>query len=69
MTKVIIFVVLGLLAFNAWRNWRFKRTSPPNRERPAESRNPLAGVLFAIMVASVLLFALFVLPGLVDRLP
>lgn len=69
MTKLILLVVLGLLAFNAWRNWRRSKAVPRDRGEPADLRHPIAGVLFAIFVASVLVFALFVLPGLMDRLP
>jgi hypothetical protein len=69
MAKLILLLVLGLVALNAWRNWRVSRTAPPDRREPDDVRNPIAGVLFAIVVASVLLFALFVLPGLMDRLP
>jgi ABC-type Fe3+-siderophore transport system permease subunit len=69
MAKVILFIVLVLLAFNAWRNWRHRKVAPPDRSEPQELGHPVAGVLFAIAVASVLLFALFLLPGLMDRLP
>lgn len=69
MAKLILFVVLGLVAFNAWRNWRLRKAAPPDRGEPPDLSHPMAGVLFAIAVASVLLFALFLLPGLVDRLP
>lgn len=64
-----IAVLLGILALISWRVLRFPRL-PARREQEADRmRHPLAGVLFAILVATVLLFALFVLPGLVDRLP
>jgi hypothetical protein len=69
MAKLILVVVLGLLAFNAWRNWRHRKVAPPDRSEPHDLGHPIAGVLFAIAVASVLLFALFLLPGLMDRLP
>lgn len=66
---MILLVVLALLAFNAWRNWRHRKVAPPDRGEPHDLGHPVAGVLFAIAVASVLLFALFLLPGLMDRLP
>jgi hypothetical protein len=69
MAKLILLLVLGLVALNAWRNWRVSRIAQPDRREPDDVSNPIAGVLFAIVVASVLLFALFVLPGLMDRLP
>lgn len=69
MVKLIFLLILGLLAVNAWRNWRRSKAFPRDRGEPADLRNPIAGVLFAIFVASVLVFALFVLPGLMDRLP
>jgi hypothetical protein len=69
MAKLIIFLVLGIVAINALRNWRLSRMAPPDRRDENDQRNPIAGVLFAIVVACVLLFALFLLPGLMDRLP
>lgn len=69
MAKLILLLVLGMVALNAWRNRRLSRAAALNRREPNDVHNPIAGVLFAIVVASVLLFALFVLPGLMDRLP
>jgi len=69
MVKLILLLLLGLLAFNAWRNWRRSKAVPRDRGQPADLGHPIAGILFAIFVASVLMFALFLLPGLMDRLP
>lgn len=64
-----IAVLLGLLALITWRVMRFPRLSARRDQDADQMRHPLAGVLFAILVTTVLLFALFVLPGLIDRLP
>lgn len=69
MAKLILLLVLGMIALNAWRNRRLSRAAAPNRRDEDDLRHPLAGVVFAVVVACVLLFALFVLPGLMDRLP
>lgn len=72
MTKWLLILLVALGALVAWRargTRRLSRPVPPSRKDAGQLRNPIAGVLFAIMVTSVLLFALFVLPRLMDRLP
>jgi hypothetical protein len=72
MTKWLLILLLALGTLVAWRargTRRLSRPVPLSRKDASQLRNPIAGVLFAIMVTSILLFALFVLPGLMDRLP
>lgn len=72
MTKWLLILLVALGTLVVWRargTRRFSRPVPPSREDASQLRNPIAGVLFAIVVAFILLFALFVLPGLMDRLP
>jgi hypothetical protein len=72
MTKWLLILLLALGTLVVWRargTRRLSRPVPPSRRDAGQLRNPLAGVLFAIMVTFILLFALFLLPGLMDRLP
>jgi hypothetical protein len=64
-----IAVLLGILALITWRVMRFPRLAARRDREADQMRHPLAGVLFAILVTAVLLLALFVLPGVIDRLP
>lgn len=72
MTKWLLILLVALGTLVAWRARGTRRLSRPvasARKDAGQLRNPIAGVLFAIMVTSILIFALFVLPGLMDRLP
>lgn len=72
MTKWLLILLVALATLVAWRargTRRLSRPVPLSRKDAGRLRNPIAGVLFAIMVTFILLFALFVLPGLMDRLP
>ena len=69
MAKLILFLVLGAIALNAWRNWRLSRAAPPVRRDVDDVRHPPVGALIVIVATVVLLLAVFVLPRLIDRLP
>lgn len=68
MAKIVLLVLLAGVALASLRKWVTRRRRL-DREDVDEMRHPLAGVLFAILVMTVLLFALFVLPGFIDQLP
>ncbi|HZA26500.1 MAG TPA: hypothetical protein VE915_02490 [Actinomycetota bacterium] len=69
MAKLILFLVLGAIALNAWRTWRLSRAAPPVRRDMDDVRHPPVGALIVIVATVVLLLAMFVLPRLIDRLP
>lgn len=69
MAKLILLLVLGAVALNAWRNWRLSRAAPRDPGDTNDLPRPPVGALVVIVATLVLLLAVFVLPRLIDRLP